>query len=74
MTLHSLQARRSDIMMLSYFTFVFQLLTIFVSGKLNQYIHFYENNKDFVDTIGELLLLFDHYVVLLFIVQVHLVI
>ena len=30
-----------------------QLLTIFVSGKLNQYQQFYKNNKDFITSLGK---------------------
>jgi len=31
---------------------IHDLLTIFVSGKLSQYVHFYENNKEFINSIG----------------------
>ncbi|RMX60073.1 hypothetical protein pdam_00004497 [Pocillopora damicornis] len=31
---------------------IYQLLTIFVSGKLADYMEFYEKNKDFVDSCG----------------------
>jgi translation initiation factor 3 subunit M len=31
---------------------IHDLLTIFVSGKLSQYIQFYQTNKDFVNSIG----------------------
>lgn len=31
-----------------------QLLTIFVSAKLVSYIKFYQNNKDFIDSLGKL--------------------
>lgn len=31
----------------------FQLLTIFVSGKLASYMKFYQNNKDFIDSLGK---------------------
>ncbi|KAG9475766.1 hypothetical protein GDO78_003927 [Eleutherodactylus coqui] len=30
----------------------FQLLTIFVSAKLSSYVKFYQNNKDFIDSLG----------------------
>jgi len=31
----------------------FQLLTIFVSAKLAAYVKFYQNNKDFIDSLGK---------------------
>lgn len=31
----------------------FQLLTIFVSGKLAAYVKFYQSNKDFIDSLGK---------------------
>jgi len=30
----------------------FQLLTIFVTGKIKQYMEFYTANKDFVSSLG----------------------
>jgi len=30
----------------------FQLLTIFVTGKIKQYMEFYNANKDFVSSLG----------------------
>ena len=35
----------------------FQLLTIFVTGKIKQYVEFYNANKDFVTSLGKRLLL-----------------
>lgn len=32
---------------------LFQLLTIFVSAKLAAYVKFYQNNKDFIDSLGK---------------------
>lgn len=32
---------------------IFQLLTIFVSAKLVSYVKFYQNNKDFIDSLGK---------------------
>lgn len=32
---------------------LFQLLTIFVSAKLASYMKFYQNNKDFIDSLGK---------------------
>lgn len=32
--------------------FFFQLLTIFVSGKISQYQQYYKNNTDFVKSLG----------------------
>ncbi|NP_001279489.1 eukaryotic translation initiation factor 3 subunit M [Callorhinchus milii] len=31
---------------------IHDLLTIFVSGKLSAYVKFYQNNKDFIDSLG----------------------
>ncbi|KAM5138681.1 eukaryotic translation initiation factor 3 subunit M isoform 1-T1 [Mantella aurantiaca] len=31
---------------------IHDLLTIFVSGKLSSYVRFYQNNKDFIDSLG----------------------
>ena len=36
------------------FSFSFQLLSIFVSGRLSDYVEFYEKNKDFVDSCGKI--------------------
>lgn len=38
-----------------FFLFCFQLLTIFVSAKLAAYVKFYQNNKDFIDSLGKFL-------------------
>lgn len=35
------------------FLLLFQLLTIFVSAKLASYMKFYQNNKDFIDSLGK---------------------
>lgn len=35
------------------FIFCFQLLTIFVSGKLSQYQQFYKDNKEFIQSLGK---------------------
>lgn len=40
-------------MMMPFCLFFFKLLTIFVSAKLASYIKFYQNNKDFIDSLGE---------------------
>ena len=37
--------------------YFFQLLTIFVSGKISQYQQYYKNNTDFVKSLGK-----DHFV------------
>ena len=36
-----------------YLLTLFQLLTIFVSAKLAAYVKFYQNNKDFIDSLGK---------------------
>lgn len=42
-------------MMLTLIPLFFQLLTIFVSAKLAAYVKFYQNNKDFIDSLGKFL-------------------
>lgn len=42
-----------DVLLHWHFSASFQLLTIFVSAKLASYMKFYQNNKDFIDSLGK---------------------